>query len=148
MTLFLAYVQMTGLFVAGSSERGGTIISALFVVFNVDLLFLIYYAVGRDDPNFWRVTLLWALSIIQRGWFAYIFILVALELGRMLQRREFKLRWLLAGALLALTFPFLDAVKIFVRINPGVDLVQLFQEIPHVLAQADFSIGEHSARVV
>ena len=142
LVCFICYVQVTGLFVAGSAERGGTIASALFVLFNVDLLFLIFYATSRGDAGFRWVALLWLVSIVQRGWFAYIFILAAMEMLRMIRHGRLRLRWVVAMAFFALAFPFLDALKIFIRINPGVDVIQMISEAPAILAGVDLTARE------
>lgn len=139
---FICYVQVTGLFIAGSAERGGTLASALFVLFNVDLLFLIFYATSRGDTGFRWVALLWLVSIVQRGWFAYLFILAAMEMLRLVRHGRLRLRWVVAMALVALAFPFLDALKIFIRINPGVDLMEMISEVPAILANVDLSARE------
>ena len=76
---FILYVQQTGLFIAGSSERGGSLISAFWVLFNTDALFIIYYGACRDAPFFRLNLVLWIISFVQRGWFGYLFFVVALE---------------------------------------------------------------------
>ena len=44
--LYITYVFNTGLFVAGNNERGGGVISALFVLLNVDVLVLIFLSLS------------------------------------------------------------------------------------------------------
>ena len=139
---FIGYVQLTGLFVAGSSERGGTFVSALFVLFNVDLLFFIYYAASRDRPEFRVVGTLWLISVIQRGWFGYIFVVAALESIRIIRQRRMKLWWVLLVVLLVPAFPFLDALKVFVRLNPGVDLGRVIEIAPGLMQEASLTVAD------
>jgi hypothetical protein len=140
--LFVVYVQLTGLFVAGSAERGGTLFSAFFVLFNIDLLFLIYYAACRHHAGFSFVAGVWLLSVIQRGWFGYIFLFVALESVRIIRRGRVKPLWVLLLLLLVPTFPFLDAVKVFIRLNPGMEVGELLAIVPRLVADMEIDLVE------
>ena len=140
--LFVAYVQLTGLFVAGSAERGGTLLSAFFVLFNVDLLFLIYYAAGRHHAGFPFVTAVWLLSVIQRGWFGYIFLVVALESVRLIRRGRVNPLWVLLLLVLVPAFPILDAVKVFIRLNPGMQVGDLLAIVPGLVSDVEIDVLE------
>lgn len=140
IVLFVAYVQLTGLFVAGSAERGGTVLSAFFVLFNIDLLFLIYYAACRHHSGFAFVAAVWLVSVVQRGWFGYIFLLVALESVRIIRQGRVKPLWVLMLLLLVPTFPVLDAVKVFIRLNPGMQVEDLLAIVPGLVAEVEIDL--------
>ena len=113
---FIIYVAKTGLFIAGSEERGGTAASALWVLFNVDALFFVYYATCRETREFKLNLFLWSLSFLQRGWFAYLFFVVGMESLRLIrQKRLFRFNTLLLIALLIVAYPALDLLKVYLR---------------------------------
>jgi hypothetical protein len=73
--LYITYVFNTGLFVAGNNERGGGVISALFVLLNVDVLVLIFLTHVKTSKYKPIIIMLWIISFLQRGWILICFIL-------------------------------------------------------------------------
>lgn len=126
---FIAYVRQTGLFVAGSAERAGSVASAFWVIFNVDALFFVYYATCRDARLFKLNLVLWIVSFIQRGWFGYIFFVVAFESFRLIRSRKLTLRHLLLLLSLLFVYPILDLAKIYIRVS---DVIEPSQAVEFV----------------
>jgi len=130
---FILYVQQTGLFIAGSPERGGSLVSAFWVLFNIDTLLVVYYGTCRDSPHFKLNLLLWIVSFVQRGWFGYLFFVVALESFRLIRRRQVSGGRLVLLVLLIALYPVLDLVKVYVRvadvIEPAVALQFMVEEV-------------------
>ena len=123
-SLFIFYVGLTGLFVAGNSERGGNALSALFVVLNADILFILYYATCRESRYYKYVASIWMASVIQRGWFAYIFVIVGLESFRYIRNGGIRIWHILVILVLVAGYPLIDAVKVYIRIGGGFDIVE------------------------
>lgn len=119
---FIVYVALTGLFVAGSSQRGGGALSALFVVLNVDTLFVLVFAVCRNSGYYRYIAPLYFISIIQRGWFGLIFTFIILESFRFM--RSGLIRWwhVIGLAAFVAAYPVIDAAKVYIRINDGFEL--------------------------
>lgn len=136
---FILYVWQTGLFVAGSSERAGSAASAFWVLFNVDALFFIYYAAQRDSKLFKFNLLLWVLSFVQRGWFAYFFFIIALESFRLLRKRQLTMGKLLLVLPLLAAYPLLDLVKVYIRLSEAITPAEAVDFVLQGAAAAEFS---------
>lgn len=119
---FIIFVHQTGLFVAGSAERGGDALSALYVILNPDVLFLIYYAQFRSSRIAKLVLVIWCISSIQRGWFGFIFPIVAIESIHHLRHGGIKSIHVLILALMIFLFPFFDILKVYIRVTSDVSL--------------------------
>lgn len=122
---FIAYVWATGLYVAGSTARGGDLVSYFWVLVPLDTLFLIYYAFYRQDRLFYPNLALILFSNLQRGW-AGVFVSIAfMEMAR--QMRAGRMTWPRVGGIALVTailFPLLLIVKWQVRLAPaGISLV-------------------------
>lgn len=140
LIVFIVYVAETGLFIAGSTERGGSVISGLWVVFNVDALFFIYYATCRESRGFKLNLLLWMFSFLQRGWFAYLFFVIGMESFRLIrERRLFRWRALIVLLPFIAVYPFLDLVKVYVRISETVTPSEAISIVEKGLSASDFS---------
>lgn len=122
---FIAYIWVTGLFVAGSTARGGDILSYFWVLMPIDTLFLIYYAFYRQEKYFYLNLVLIVFSSILRGW-AGVFVTIAfMEMARLM--RAGRMTWLRVGGIALVTavvFPLLLVLKWQVRLAPaGISLV-------------------------
>jgi hypothetical protein len=139
LIFFIVYVAVTGLFVAGSSQRGGSVVSAFFVIFNVDALFCLVFAVCRDSKYYRYIAPLYFISIIQRGWFGLIFTFIILESFRFL--RAGLLRWwhVVGIGLLFAAYPIIDAAKVYIRINDGFDLAGFIEFVVSAAQVVDAS---------
>lgn len=142
IAFFICFVYVTGLFIAGSSERGGNALSALFVLFNVDLFFFLYYACCRQSPRYFLVCVIWLVSVIQRGWFGYVFILIAMESFKLIRAGRIKPSWVIAGAMLVVLYPFIEAFKVLIRLNPDVNIIKILSMIPDMEASGAIELGE------
>jgi hypothetical protein len=142
IVFFIGFVYATGLFIAGSAERGGNAVSALFVLFNVDLFFFLYYACCRQSPRYFPVTCVWLVSVIQRGWFGYVFILIALESFKLIRAGRIKPSWVIAGAILVVAYPFVEAFKVLIRLNPDINIVKILSMVPDMQASSAIDLGE------
>lgn len=139
---FILYVQQTGLFIAGSSERGGSLVSAFWVLFNIDALFVIYYGSCRDAPHFKLNLLLWIVSFVQRGWFGYLFFVIALESFRLIRRRQLSSGKLAAFAVLIALYPVLDLVKVYIRVADAIEPTLVVQFMLNEVSAPTFSWAE------
>lgn len=139
---FIVFVYVTGLFVAGSSERGGNALSALFVLLNVDMFFLLYYACCRHAPTYPLVAMFWLISVIQRGWFGFVFILVAMESFKLIRAGRIKPAWVIGGAILVAVYPFVEAFKVLIRLNPNVNIINILSMIPDMDVSNVVDFGE------
>lgn len=139
---FISYVAATGLFIAGSAERGGNALSALFVLFNADLLFFLYYACCRHSRQFGLVAAIWLVSVVQRGWFGYIFILIALESFALIRSGRIRPKWVLFGVVLVFVYPFIEAFKVLIRLNPDLSIVKVLSMIPNMESSNLFDFGQ------
>lgn len=140
LLIFIVYVAHTGLFIAGSTERGGSVVSALWVVLNVDALFFVYYATCREDRGFKFNLLLWVISFLQRGWFAYLFFVIGMESFRIIrEKRLFRWRSFIVLLPFIAVYPFLDLVKVYVRVSESITLSDAVGIVENGLSMADFS---------
>ncbi len=142
---FIFYVQYTGLFIAGSAERGGSLTSAFWVLLNIDALFIIYYGSCRESKYFKLNLLLWVLSFIQRGWFAFLFFVVALESFRAIRKRQVTTGKLALVILFLASYPILDLAKIYVRVSEFVEPSMAMSYIAEGLAASGFKLTESLA---
>lgn len=132
LLMFIVYVAQTGLFIAGSTERTGSIASAFWVIFSVDSLFLAYYAACRETRGFKFNLLLWVLSFLQRGWFGFLFLIIAIESVRLIrEKRLFNLRALIVVLLLIAAYPLLDLLKVYVRTSGSISFGDAINVIEH-----------------
>ncbi|TLJ02700.1 polymerase [Escherichia sp. E3659] len=112
---YIIYVFNTGLFVAGNNERGGGIISALFVLLNVDVLVLIFLTHVETNKFKPIIITLWIISFLQRGWISYFFILILIAFidRRLKNKKNWKAGIVLLCFILAL--PFVEQIKYSIR---------------------------------
>lgn len=113
--LYITYVFNTGLFVAGNNERGGGVISALFVLLNVDVLVLIFLTHVKTSKYKPIIIMLWIISFLQRGWISYFFILILISFidRRLKNKKNWKAGVVLICFILAL--PFVEQIKNSIR---------------------------------
>jgi hypothetical protein len=113
--LFIIYVATTGFFVAGSSEKSGSIISAFFVIVNIDALMMLYLAHRKDDVLRRTNTIVWIVSFIQRGWISYLlYIFIAWFIKRKVEKKNVKYLAFLLIPLFLLS-PYIDGLKNSIR---------------------------------
>lgn len=144
-SIFIIYVFSTGLFVAGSSERAGSIFSALFVLFNVDILFVLYFATCRNSKYYKYVMAIWLLSALQRGWFAYLFVIFGLESFRFLRSGKIRPWHIIVIILLVVSYPLIDALKIYIRISDGFDLYDFLNMASSLISENGGSLLQASS---
>lgn len=116
---FISYVYTTGYFIAGNIERAGSILSAIFVIINVDVLVLIFLTHCKESKFKKIIVLLWIISFLQRGWISYLFILIILFF---VDQRLKKIRLnkiYIFTIILILCLPFVENIKNNIR--SGVD---------------------------
>ncbi|MDQ8060055.1 O7 family O-antigen polymerase [Escherichia coli] len=113
--LYITYVFNTGLFVGGNNERGGGVISALFVLLNVDVLVLIFLTHVKTSKYKPIIIMLWIISFLQRGWISYFFILILISFidRRLKNKKNWKAGVVLICFILAL--PFVEQIKNSIR---------------------------------
>lgn len=115
-TLFIIFFTVTGTFVAGSSERSGSPISALWVIINVDALFFIYYGFYRDSRLFWPNLIISIISNVLRGWTGVFMIVAFMESARLMRSGKMNIRLIaLAILLMVICFPVIQFTKLQIR---------------------------------
>lgn len=116
---FISYVYTTGYFIAGNIERAGSILSAIFVIINVDVLVLVFLTHCKKSKFKKIIVLLWVISFLQRGWISYLFILIILFFVDQ-RLRKIKLNKIyIFTTILILCLPFVENIKNNIR--SGVD---------------------------
>lgn len=137
---FIAYVQFTQLFIAGSAARGGSAGSAFWALMNVDTIFTVYYASCRNSKYFkWNLAL-WIISFVQRGWFSMFFTIVAFESFRFIRSGKAGYRVLVVMMLLLVSYPILDIAKVYIRVNEIFDPVVLFDMVRSEITSPGFTL--------
>jgi len=115
--LFIIFFTVTGTFVANSSERLGSPLSALWVIINVDALFFIYYGFYRDSKLFWPNLIIAVVSNIIRGWTGIFIIIAFMESARLMRGGKMSVRLIaFAVLLLAIFFPVIQFTKFQTRL--------------------------------
>lgn len=135
---FIIYVQFTGFFVAGNNARAGTLISAFFVLINIDVLVLIFITHCKDSKYKGLITALWVLSFIQRGWVSYLFLLILITyVGRRVKNKN---NWKIGivTVLFVLILPYVQNLKNDIRNTGGNELPVSYSE----------SIGQQLKKVI
>ena len=131
--LFLGFIVSEGVYVAGSTARSDSILSKLFVLFPVDTIFLIYYAYYRKTKYFYPNLFVAIISSVTRGWLGIFMTLIILESIRMARAKRLSIPTIFAMmSLVLLIFPFLQAVKLQIRlagIGSSVDYSNILSDI-------------------
>lgn len=142
--LFIAFFTATGTFVAGSSERSDSPLSALWVIVSVDSLFFIYYGFYRDSKLFWPNLVIAILSNILRGWTGIFSIVAFMESARLMRSGRLSVRLVAISVLvLAICFPVIQLIKLQTRfmasgLAQDVSFLELAGEAARDMSTADY----------
>lgn len=136
---FIFYVNSTGAFIAASNVRGGDTLSAIFTIFSPDALFLLYFA-SRSNRQFNNpVLIIWIISSLQRGWFSFIFPLIALKFFELMRSGKIKFKHLLIFIVIVAAYPFFDIIKVYVRHTDNFSLADMFNNLINVSSALDIN---------
>lgn len=126
---FIALVLVTGAFRAGSTERLGGVLSAFWVLVNVDTLFFIYYGFYRESPLFMPNLAAAVVSSMLRGWSGIFLLIAFMETARWIRAGKLTTARLAAALLvLALAYPLVYAIKLQVRLQAvGGDTISIVE---------------------
>lgn len=118
--LYLAFSYYYGVNIAGNHARveGFSILNYLFIIFQVDILFLIVSVLLKSERLFWLNLLFYLFSMLLRGWMGGFLIAFILYLSRFYPLRiSFRLGFLLSVIFLFLLIflPVLVDVKWHIR---------------------------------
>ena len=87
--LYLIFNLASGVNIAGSNNaRSDSVISLIWILIPVDLLFVIYYGLYREDRYFYSNLSLWLLSNFLRGWSGVFLVVVFMEWCRRFRRNQ------------------------------------------------------------
>ncbi|WP_165803853.1 oligosaccharide repeat unit polymerase [Limnohabitans planktonicus] len=77
--LYFAYFLMSGVGVAGSTEKHQSILSQIWVLIPVDVLFLLYYSTYRGSKYFLLNLIVNIVSNLIRGWSGFLLTIIFIE---------------------------------------------------------------------
>lgn len=114
--MFIFYFTLTGSFGANSTNREGSIISAIWVLLSPDNLFFIYYSIFRKSKLAKYNCALAIISNILRGWSAIFIFILFIELCHRYREKRLRIGILAKFAsVLFLLYPFILITKYAVR---------------------------------
>ncbi|WP_199052849.1 oligosaccharide repeat unit polymerase [Aquitalea sp. ASV15] len=145
---FMAFNLLEGVNAAGS---GGAVSNSPFaiiwVIFPVDMLFVIYYPLCRYEKMFKFNLIIWLVSNLQRGWSGVFIILMFFELGILAKKGKLSIsRVSIVGVGVLILYPFVIASKWVIRsfskvgfdfFDMSTGLVRAFSEIDYVAALSE-----------
>ncbi|CAM4208397.1 oligosaccharide repeat unit polymerase [Roseateles saccharophilus] len=113
---FVIYFIGAGTYVAGSTQRDSSLLSKIWVLIPVDLLFVVFYGTYRDSKYFILNFAIWITSSLLRGWSGVVLTAIFIESCRLYRKGKLKPKYVIYGAaLLATSYPFLLFFKLFIR---------------------------------
>jgi hypothetical protein len=114
---FWLFNTLTGINVAGNNtNRGDSIFTFVWIFLPVDTLFIIYYALYRDNKYFHANLAIWLVSNLMRGWAGVLLFVIFLEWCRALRRgRVSKVKLIGVGLLILSAYPLLSNLKWVIR---------------------------------
>jgi hypothetical protein len=116
--LFIIYFVTTGTYVAGSVKKDSSILSQIWVLIPVDILFFVYYGFYRKSKLFKYNFIVWLISNFARGWSSVILTAIFFESCRLIRSGKLKLRHcLIAIPTLTILYPIVYFGKLFIRFN-------------------------------
>lgn len=114
--LFIAYFLSTNTYVAGSNVRDDSILSLLWVLIPVDILFYIYYGIYRDQKLFFPNLIIWLLSSFLRGWTGVLLTVLFFESCRRFRSGTLNFSKILKYSILIIfLYPPLYLTKLYIR---------------------------------
>lgn len=145
LIVFIGYVYLTNEFIAGSENKGHSVISALFALLSPDLLFFLYTGKYRQDPQYKYVAGLWLVSSFQRGWFGSIPGFIILELMYKLLYKKPLRKYLALGVVILGLYPFVDAAKLYVRTDK---VTRTINDMNILNYMSTFDLGDYQSMIV
>ena len=114
--LFLLYFTSTGTYVASAEVTNSTILSQIWVLMPVDVLFYVYYGCYRESKFFKWNLIVWFVSNMIRGWSGVFLTSIFFESCRLIRLGKFRIKYILVGMPLILVgYPIIYFVKLFIR---------------------------------
>jgi hypothetical protein len=114
--LFFVYFIASGTYVAGSTKKDASVLSQIWVLIPVDVLFFVYYGFFRESKYFKANFLVWLISNLARGWSAVILTTIFFESCRLIRSGRLKFRHILiAIPVVTIFYPLVYFGKLFIR---------------------------------
>ncbi|VVE47696.1 hypothetical protein PMO31116_04456 [Pandoraea morbifera] len=114
--LFVVFFLATGTYVAGSSTRDSSLLSYLWVLLPVDVLFYVYYGIYRDTKYFKINVVIWLISNFIRGWSGVLLTVIFFESCRLIRRGALKFHHVVLALVgLFVGYPILYFGKLYIR---------------------------------
>lgn len=140
--IFLAFNLMTGVNIAGSNTvRSENLFGLIWVFIPVDMLFMIYYGVYREDRYVYPNLVLWIVSNLLRGWAGIFLTVIFIEWCRKKRLGHLSsLRVGLWGLLVLVAYPLVSNLKWIVRASTaaGLSLESIVEGLSSSLEAADY----------
>lgn len=115
---FMFYFVVEDIGIAGSIARSDSALKYLFILFPIDAIFLVYYALFRRTSWIAFNLPIFIFSNFMRGWFGFWMLILFIECAYRIHENRFKWKEVvLAFVLLVLTIPWLISLKWFIRNN-------------------------------
>ncbi|WP_143009818.1 oligosaccharide repeat unit polymerase [Propionivibrio dicarboxylicus] len=113
---FAAYSFFSGSRLAGSGASDASLISQIWVLIPIDVIFLLYYGAYRDEKYFKYNLGVNLVSNLLRGWFGIVLTIVFIESCQLVRKRRLTFpRFLAILFACVVAYPVLYFGKIFVR---------------------------------
>lgn len=114
---YIAFFTMSGVGVAGSTNRVDSPFSVVWVLLNADSIFFIYYGFYRSNRMFWPNLLASAVSNLLRGWNGIFIIILFVESCRLMRSGKLRLKHVLLGTIfIVVVYPIIWSLKWQVRV--------------------------------
>ncbi len=114
--LYFAYFLISGVGVAGSAEKDQSILSKIWVLIPIDVVFLLYYSTYRSSKYFVLNLIINLVSNLMRGWSGVLLTVIFIESCILIRRKQVSWGKLFCCGLgITLLYPFLYYGKIFAR---------------------------------
>ena len=117
---YLLFNYISGVNVAGSIEKTDSSFSIFFVLVPVDMLFLIYYGIFRNNKYYGINLLVWVVSNILRGWSGIFLFIFFFEWCRGIRSKRISFFWSSVAVLIILAiYPAIFNIKLAIRSAAG-----------------------------
>ena len=114
--LFFIYIILSGTRVAGSALRDESILSKVWVLVPIDVIFLLYYSTYRSCRYYYLNLLVYICSNLLRGWSGMFLTIIFIESCRRFRLNQISLKGVLIFSLfIILIYPVIYYFKLYLR---------------------------------
>jgi hypothetical protein len=115
--LYFIYFLISGVGVAGSTTKDQSILSQIWVLIPVDVLFLLFYSTYRDSKYLYLNLIVNLISNFIRGWSGVVLTVIFIESCILIRQKKLSsIKLFYYMALVIFLYPFLYYGKIFIRL--------------------------------